>query len=225
MLIKTLKVLAATLGMMMGGFTFSTHAAEDVTPAGDKGIPKDRESVAGPSKQVTKVYPLKHALAEQVVALLRSLFLVVNEQEPYARFHFDPITTSLIVGAAVQHQSQVALTLAQVDTPDKAPVAAVEQNKQDPIVKGYRIEHADGEATVAILRSLFLVVNHQDAYARFAYDARRRLLIVIAAEKHQEQIAKVVVLLESKATPAKEPANDDEGHLVRIYPIKLVDGE
>jgi hypothetical protein len=48
---------------------------------------------------------------------------------------------------------------------------AVESDAPDQLVKGYRIKHADGEAAVALLRSLFLVVNHRIAYARFGYDA------------------------------------------------------
>src|SRR6516164_8098550 len=119
---------------------------------------------AGDSQQVVKVYPLKHAGAEQVAVLLRSLFVVVNEQDPYARFYFDEKTNSLMVGAAGQHQRQIGWVLALLDRPDKAPAQAVERGEPGQRVIGYPIKHADGEAAAAVLRSLFLVVNHRVAY-------------------------------------------------------------
>jgi hypothetical protein len=183
-------------------------------------------SGAGDAQQLTKVYPLKHAVAERVVVLLRSFFIVVNAQEAYVRFHCDETTNSLIVGASRQHQRQIVRVLALVDTHDKAPAQAGERDEQDRLVKGYRIKHTDGEAAVAALRSLFLVVNHRVAYARFAYDARTHLLITIASEKHQKQIAKVLELLEKPASPAKERAvNLDAEQQVHLIPIKHIDGE
>jgi hypothetical protein len=185
-----------------------------------------RMTSAGDSEQVTRVYALKSAEAQRVVVLLRSLFLVVNQQEAYVRFHTDEITNSLIVGASVQHQKQIARVLALVDTPNQAPVQAVDREEQEQIVKGYRIKHAEGEAAVAVLRSLFLVVNHRVAYARFAYDARTHLLIAIASEKHQKQIARVLELLDRQTTAAKQGAAEDGAEPeIRSVPIKHANGE
>ena len=203
--------------------------------SGEVAITKDRPPAsedhgrvegAVDSQQVTKVYPLKHAVAEQVVGLLQSLFIVVNRQEPYARFSADKTTNSLIVGASGQHQKQIARILALVDTPNQGPAQAVDRDQQEPIVKGYRIKQAEGEAVAAVLRSLFLVVNHRVAYARFAYDARTHLLIAIASEKHQKQIARVLELLDRQATAAKEGAVEDGAEQqIRIVPIKHINGE
>jgi hypothetical protein len=177
-------------------------------------------------QQVAKVYPLKHAVAEQMVVLLRSLFIVVNPQEAYARFHLDETTNSLIVGASGHHQRQIARVLALVDTPNNVPVQGVERDAPEQLVKGYQVKHADGEAAVAVLRSLFLVVNHRIAYARFGYDARTRLLIAVASEKHQKQIAVVLDLLETQTIPATEGSRDGNVEQpVRVYPIKHIDGE
>jgi type II secretory pathway component GspD/PulD (secretin) len=165
---------------------------------------------AGGSQQVAKVYPLKHARAEQVAVFLRSLFIVVNEQDAYVRFYCDEKTNSLIVGASGQHQRQIGWVLALLDRPDKAPAQAVERGGPEQRVKGYPIKHADGEAAAAVLRSLFLVVNHRVGYARFAFDARTRLLIAVASQKHQKQIARELELLDAQTRPAKEGAKEDD---------------
>ena len=60
----------------------------------------------------------------------------------------------------------------------------------------YPIRHTDGDAAAGVLRSLFLVVNHQVAYARFGYDARTRSLIAIGSGELQKQIAKVIEVLD-----------------------------
>ena len=73
----------------------------------------------------------------------------------------------------------------------------------EPLVVAYPIRHADGDAAAGVLRSLFLVVNHQVAYARFGYDARTRSLIAIASREHQKQIAKVVELLDVQPAPPR----------------------
>ena len=52
----------------------------------------------------------------------------------------------------------------------------------------YTLEQADGEQLVSKLRSQFVVVNHEKAEARFAFDARTSRLIVIATEKQQAKI-------------------------------------
>jgi hypothetical protein len=185
-----------------------------------------RVAGADDSQQVTKVYPLQVSVAERVVVLLQSLFPVVNAQDPYVRFHSDAITNSLIVGASRQHQRQIARVLALVDTREPAPKPAAVPDEQKQLVKGYRLKDADGAATVTVLRSLFLVVNHRVAYARFAYDARAHLLIAIASEKHQKQIATVLDLLDTQKGPGKERAvavgADQQVHLI---PIKHIDGE
>jgi hypothetical protein len=181
---------------------------------------------AGDSQQVAKVYPLKHADAEQVTVLLRSLFVVVNQQDPYVRFYFDDKTNSVIVGASRQHQRQIGWVLATLDTPDDAPAQLFERGETEQRVKGCPIKHADGEAAADVLRSLFLVVNHRVAYARFAFDARTRLLIAVASQKHQKQIARVLELLNAQARPVKEGAK--EGNVeeqVHVFPIKHLDGE
>jgi hypothetical protein len=181
---------------------------------------------AGDSQQAVKVYPLKHAGAEQVAVLLRALFVVVNEQDPYVRFYFDEKTNSLMVGAFGQHQRQIGWVLALLDRSDKGPAQAVERGDSEQRVKGYAIKHADGEAAAAVLRSLFLVVNHRVGYARFAFDARTRVLITVASQKHQKQIARVLELLDAQTRPAKEGAKEDDAEpQVQVYPIKHLDGE
>jgi hypothetical protein len=181
---------------------------------------------AGDVQQVVKVYPLKQANAEQAAVLLRSLFIVVNQQDPYARVYFDEKTNSLMVGASEQHQRQTGWVLALLDRPAKAPAQAVERGDSDQRVTGYPIKDLDGEAALSVLRSLFLVVNHRVAYARFAYDARSRLLIAVASPKHQKQIARVLELLDAPARPVKERTEEDHAERqVRVYPIKHLDGE
>ena len=176
--------------------------------------------------QVTKVYSLKHAAGEQVVLLLRSLFIVVDQQNAYARFQFDPRTESLIVEACGEHHRQIARILALVDTRDKALGRAAEGDGSAQRVRGYPVQRADGEALASVLRSLFLVVNHRVAYARFGYDARTRSLIAVASEKHHHQIAKVLELLDTKAVPAKAPSKEGGAEQpIRVYPVKHVDGE
>jgi hypothetical protein len=181
---------------------------------------------AGDSQQAVKVYPLKHADAEQVAVLLHSLFVVVNAQDPYVRFYFDEKTNSLMVGACGQHQRQIGWVLALLDRSDKGPAQAVERGDSEQRVKGYPIKHGDGEAAAAVLRSLFLVVNHRVGYARFAFDARTRVLIAVASQKHQIQIARVLELLDAQTRPAKEAAKEDDAEpQVQVYPIKYLDGE
>jgi len=234
-----LLVAVAFLGSGVGMLTLLPLSAGQATPAGgvtsggaavaqDRPRPPDgtgRVTGSDDSQQVTKVYPLKHAGAKQVVALLQSLFIVVNQQEAYARFHLDETTNSLIVGASRQHQKQIEWVLALVDTPAKAPAPAVERGESEQRVKGYPIKHADGPAAVSVLRSLFLVVNHRIAYARFGYDARMHLLIAIASEKHHKQIAKVLELLETRTTAAKGAKEHDAEQPIRVYPIKHIDRE
>ena len=185
-----------------------------------------RAADADDSQQVTKVYSLKHARGEQAVLLLRSLFIVVDQQNAYARFQFDDRTDSLIVSASGQHQKQIARILALIDTPNKAPAQAVDRDESEQPVRGYPVECADGDAVASVLRSLFLVVNHQVAYARFGYDARTRSLLVVASEKHQRQIAKVLELLDTPATAAREtPKEGDADQPIRVHPVKHIDGE
>lgn len=173
---------------------------------------------AGDSQQVARVYSLKHAGAAQVAVLLRALFVVVNEQDPYVRFYVDEQTNSVIVGASRQHQRQIGWVLAVLDRPAEAPAQAVERGEPEQRVKAYPLKHAGGEAAAAVLRSLFLIVNHRVAYARFAFDGRTRLLIAVASQKHQEQIARVLELLNAHIRPAKEGAKEDDAEQqVRVY--------
>jgi RNA polymerase sigma factor (sigma-70 family) len=223
-------VAAAIVGL--GLLTFpALRAGPGEVAAAQGGTPLSpgtgRAADAGDSQQVTKVYRLKFAVAERVVVLLRSLFIVVNAQDAYVRFHADATTNSLVVGASRQHQRQIARVLALVDTREQAPApAAVTDDGHKQLVKGYRLKHADGAATVAVLRSLFLVVNHRVAYARFAYDARGHLLIAIASEKHQKQIATVLGLLDTQKGPGKERAvAAGAAQQVHLIPIQHIDGE
>lgn len=182
---------------------------------------------AGTSEpQLTKVYSLKHAVGGDVVSLLQSLFIVVDQQNAYARFQFDERTDSLIVSASGQHQAQIARTLALVDVRDKAAAVVVRRDDSPQAVRGYPVKPADGGATVAVLRSLFLVVNHQAAYARFGHDARTGLLIAIASEQHHRQIAEVLGILAGRTPPTnKAPEPAAAGQSLHVYPIKHVDGE
>jgi hypothetical protein len=181
---------------------------------------------AGDSQQAVKVYRLKLAGAEHVADLLRSLFIVVNAQDPYVRFYFDVETNSLMVGASGQHQRQIGWVLALLDRSNKEPAQAVERGDSEKRVKGYPIKHADGEAAAAVLRSLFLVVNHRVGYARFAFDARTGVLIAVASPKHHKQIARVLEVLDAQTRPAKEAAKaDDAEPQVQVFPIKYLDGE
>lgn len=176
--------------------------------------------------QVTKVYSLKHAVEVDVVSLLRSLFIVVDQQNAYARFQFDERTDSLIVSASGPHHEQIARILTLVDTRDEAAAVAVRRDDSPQAVRGYPVKPADGEAAVAVLRSLFLVVNHQAAYARFGHDARTGLLVAIASEPHHRQIAEVLGTLVERSPPTnKAPEAADAGQSIRVYPIKHIDGE
>jgi hypothetical protein len=176
------------------------------------------------TKQVTKSYRLQHAIAARMVELLQSLFIVVNLEEPYVRLHADERMNSLTARASRQHQDQIARVLVLVDTPDKAPAQPVGRDEQKQLVKGYRIKHMHGAATVELLRSLFLVVNYRVAYARFAYDPRGQMLITIAPEKYQRQIAQVLELLDTPATPAKAGGKEVVVEQVRVVPIRHIEG-
>jgi hypothetical protein len=225
--LKTAAAITAALGLLTfptpwvgtGGAT----SARACLPSSDG---TGTTAGASDSQQVAKVYSLKHAGAEQVAVLLRSLFVVVNEQDPYVRSYFDEKTNALMVGASEQHQRQVGRVLALLDRPDNAPAQAVNRGEPEQQVKGYPIKHADGEAAVAVLRSLFLVVNHRVAYARFAFDARTQLLVVVASRTHQKQIARVLELLEAQTRPTKEGTTAaDAEQQVHAYLIKHLDGE
>ena len=113
-----------------------------------------------------------------------------------------------------------------MDTRDKAAAVAVGRDDSPQAVRGYPVKPADGEAAVAVLRSLFLVVNHQAAYARFGHDARTGLLVAIASEPHHRQIAEVLGTLVERSPPTnKAPEAADAGQSIRVYPIKHIDGE
>jgi type II secretory pathway component GspD/PulD (secretin) len=182
-------------------------------------------TAAQDSKPVTRSYPLKHAIAARVVELLESLFIVVNEEEAYVRFHPDGTTNSLLVRASRQHQGQIAQVFVLIDAPDRQTVQPVQREEQKQLVKGYRLKHTGGEAAVDLLRSLFLVVNHRVAYARFAYDPRTHLVIAIASNQHQTQIAEVLDWLETQATPTKGGSKEGTADQVRVVPIRHIDGD
>lgn len=177
------------------------------------------------SPQETKVYSLKHATGERVVSLLRSLFIVVDQENAYMRCQFDERTDSLIVAASAQHQKQIARILALVDTPGP-PEGVVGGLESGWVIKGYPIKGADGAAAASVLQSLFLVVDHRAAYARFAYDPRTRLLIAIALQRRHKQIADVLELLDSPAAHVKQAAKESgTDQLIRVYPIKHIGGQ
>lgn len=181
---------------------------------------------AADSPQQTKVYSLKHANGEQVVSLLRSLFVVVDQENAYMRYLFDERTDSLIVAASAQHHKQIAWILDLVDTPGRPPAGVVGGDESGWEIKGYPIKGADGTAAASILQSLFLVVDQRAAYARFAYDPRTRLLIAVASQRHHRQIADVLELLASPAAPVKQTAKEsDVDQLIRVYPINHIGGE
>lgn len=58
------------------------------------------------------------------------------------------------------------------------------------------VRHAGGEQLVSNLRSQFVVVNHEKAETRFAFDARTGRLIVIAAEKPQAKVSAAIGALD-----------------------------
>jgi type II secretory pathway component GspD/PulD (secretin) len=139
------------------------------------------------------------------------------------RFQADERTNSLVVHASRQHQDQIGRVLVLIDAPDKTSPQPIERQGQKQLVKAYRLKHANGEAVVDVLRSLFLVVNHRVAYARFAYDPRTHLLLAIASDKHQKQIARVLEVLDVQATAPKEEERNVEE--LRVVRIRHIDGE
>jgi len=183
--------------------------------------------IAHDPRRPTTFYTLEHADGDQVVSLLRSLFIVVDPAHPYATFDFEEAqpVDSLIVAASPEHQAEIARVLALVDPPENPPAKPVEGSAPEPLVVAYPIRHTDGDAAAAILRSLFLVVNHQVAYARFGYDARTRSLIAIASREHQKQIAKVVELIDVQPAD-KDGAKESGGEqLIRVYAVRHAVGE
>ncbi len=175
----------------------------------------------------TTFYTLKKADGDQVVSLLRSLFIVVDQAHPYATFEFEETqpVDSLIVVASPEHQAEIARVLALVDPPENPPAKAVEGSAPEPLVVAYPIRHADGDAAAGVLRSLFLVVNHKVAYARFGYDARTRSLIAIASREHQKQIAKVIELLDVQSADKDGAKQSDGEQPIRVYPVRQAGGE
>lgn len=183
--------------------------------------------IAHDPRRPTTFYTLAHADGDEVVSLLRSLFIVVNPAHPYATFEFEeaqPID-SLVVTASPEHQAQIARVLALVDSPENRAAKAVESSAAERAVVAYPIQHIDGNAAAAVLRSLFLVVNYQVAYARFGYDPRTRSLIAIASSEHQKQIAKVIEVLDVQS--AKHPGAKVNGGdpQIRFYTVRHADGE
>jgi hypothetical protein len=218
------------------------EAAWDVAWSGEltrqeirRGLPP--VAIVEDPQRPNKSYVLKHADPDQMAALLRSMFIVVNPQQPYVRFEVSEgsgTVESLVVSASPDHQGQIARVLALLDVPDvghakpaegKTAKPAADKTSEPPIVV-YPIQHADGDAVAEVLRSLFLVVNHEVAYARFGYDARTRSLIAIASHDHQKQIAKVIECLDVPIAAAKGggKASDSNGP-IRIYAVRHGDGE
>ena len=70
-----------------------------------------------------------------------------------------------------------------------------QNNKARELVSAYSVSQAKANQVAEILGSLFPVVNHRDAYFRFAFDKRKQLLIVIASEQHQKQAVEALSLL------------------------------
>jgi hypothetical protein len=67
------------------------QAAEAAIATDRFSLPNGTGRLEGPGESpqvITRVYSLKYAKAQPVVVFLRSLFIVVNQQEPYVRFHF-----------------------------------------------------------------------------------------------------------------------------------------
>ena len=184
--------------------------------------------IAHDPRRPTTFYTLEHADGDQAVALLRSLFIVVDPAHPYATFEFEEAqpVESLVVTASPEHQAQIARVLALVDSPQGPPATdAVEGSAANRLVAADPIRHTDGNAAAAVLGSLFLVVNHQVAYARFGYDARTRSLIAIASGEHQKQIAKVIEVLDVKS-PDQDGAKAIGGEpLLCFYTVRHADGE
>lgn len=184
-------------------------------------------AIAHDPQRPTTFYTLRRDDGDQVVSLLRSMFIVVNPAQPYATFEFaeaQPVD-SLIVVASAEHQMQVARVLRLVDPPENPPETSVEGGASEPLVMAYPIRHTDGDAAATILRSLFLVVNHQVAYARFGYDPRTRSLIAIGSNAHQKQIAKVLESLDVQPGEKAEGEESGREQPVHLYAIRYVDGE
>jgi hypothetical protein len=185
-------------------------------------------SIAEDPQRPAKSYTLKHADPDRTAALLRSMFIVVNPQQPYVRFEVAEGggTVGLAVSASPEHQAQIARVLSLLDVVDSAPAKPAADNKLEPQIDVYPIKHADGDAAAGVLRSLFLVVNYESAYARIGYDARTRSLIAIASQEHQKQIAKVIELLDDPAAAVKDGASDsNEVQPVRVYYVRHDAGE
>ena len=184
--------------------------------------------IAHDPQRPTTFYTLKHADGDQVVSLLRGLFIVVDQQHPYATFEFEEAqpVDALIVVASSEHQAEVARVLALVDPPANPPAKAAQGNVPEPLIVAYPIRNTDGVAAAGVLRSLFLVVNHQVGYARFGYDARTRSLIAIASREHQKQIAKVVELLDVQPADKYRATRQSDGQQpIRVYPVRHAGGE
>ena len=183
--------------------------------------------IAHDPQRPTTFYTLQHANGDEVVALLRSLFIVADPAHPYAAFEFEeaqPID-ALIVTASAEHQAEVARVLALVDPPENPPAEGVQSSAPEPLVVAYPIRHIDGGAAAEVLRSLFLVVNHQVAYARFGYDAHTRSLIAIASQEQQNQIARVIELIDVQAADKDGAQESGREQLIRVYAVRHADGE
>jgi len=183
--------------------------------------------IAHDPQRPTTFYTLRHADGDQAAALLRSLFIVVDQAHPYATFDFEEAqpVKSLIVTASAEHQAEIARVLALVDPPEVPPAKTDEGSAPEPLVVAYPIRHTDGDAAAGVLRSLFLVVNHEVAYARFGYDARTRSLIAIASRELQKQIARVIELIDVQPAD-KDGAKESNGEQsVRVYAVRHADGE
>ena len=157
------------------------------------------EVEANEPEPLVRAYAIRHADGDAAAGVLRSLFLVVNHQVAYARFGYDARTRSLIAIASREHQKQIAKVVELLDVQPVAAEQGTRESDGEQSIRVYPLRHIGGEQLVSKLRSQFVVVNHEKADARFAFDERTGRLIVIAAEKLHARIRAAIAALDRPA--------------------------
>ena len=94
----------------------------------------------------------------------------------------------------------------RVDSDEQAPVA----DDTGVVIRQYPLHHVEGNAVLAVLKSFYPAHAGPNAYARFAFDSRRKVILTIIGKEHHEKIAKIVAMLDKPldAPPGGKPEPD-----------------
>ena len=84
-----------------------------------------------------------------------------------------------------------------------------DDDNSSPVIREYVLKDIDGKHVVAILNALYPANADQNAYARFAFDSTRNVVIAIISEQNHNYIDKIVSRLDTPAVERRPPAITD----------------